>query len=182
LDIDIVFYAIVRSVPLPDFPLARLYEALDAQRQARGLTWTAAVAEMSAPFVAGMSRPLAASTVKGLSTKAVAEGDGVLQMLRWLGRTPESFIPGARSDARTALPAIESKHVFRFDTIRLHAALNEARTARGLTWEEAAVETRCAAASLTHLSEGGRTAFPHVMRLTEWLDATVAEFVRVTRR
>jgi hypothetical protein len=169
-------------MPLPDFPLAALYEALDAHRQARGLTWTAAVAEMSGPFVAGLSRPLATSTVKSLRTRAVAEGDGVLQMLRWLNRSPESFVPGARSDVRTALPTIEREHVLRFDTARLHTALNDARTAHGLTWEEVAVETRCAAASLTHLSEGGRTGFPHVMRLTDWLDATVAEFVRVTRR
>jgi hypothetical protein len=37
--------------------------------------------------------PIARSTVSGRRTKAVAEVDGVLQMLRWLNRTPKSFMP-----------------------------------------------------------------------------------------
>jgi hypothetical protein len=168
----------------PDFSFAELYAALDAQRRSRGLTWTAAVGEMSGPFVRGASRPLAVSTVKGLSTKAVAEGDGVLQMLRWLGRTPESFVPALQSaaDPRAALPVVNPNQVLRFDTRRLHAALNDARVARGLTWQQVSDETGLTTSSLAHLSAGGRTGFPHVVRLTQWLDTTVSQFVRITSR
>src|SRR5262245_50168703 len=115
----------------PAFSLAALYSALDAARESRGLTWSAAVREMSEPFTQGGSRPLAVSTVTGLRTKPAAEGDGVLQMLRWLGRTPESLIAGASADAGTPLPAANAHQVLRFDTRRLHGALEAARAARG---------------------------------------------------
>jgi hypothetical protein len=168
----------------PAFSLVALYRALDAARDSRGLTWSAAVRENSEPFTQGGSRPLAVSTVTGLRTKATAEGDGVLQMLRWLGRTPESFIPGASMDAGTPLPGAHARQVLRFDTRRLHAALDAARAARSLTWAQAAeaIGGRISASSLTHLSKGGRTGFPDVLLMTRWLDAPVADFVRVTSR
>jgi hypothetical protein len=168
----------------PVFSLDGLYRALDEARTSRGLTWSAAVREMSAPFTRGGSRPLAVSTVTGLRTKAVADGDGVLQMLRWLGRSPESFAAGASADAGTPLPSVAAHQVLRFDTRRLHAALHAARAERGFTWSQAAdaIGGRLTAASLTHLSKGGRTGFPEVMRMTRWLDAPVARFVRITSR
>jgi hypothetical protein len=77
-----------------DFSLATLYEAIDALRQRRGLSWPQAVREINGPFEGLASRPISRSTITCLRTRAVAEGDGVLQMLRWLDRAPESFIPG----------------------------------------------------------------------------------------
>src|SRR6185295_3414637 len=76
-----------------DFDLAALHHALDAQRQARGITWEKLVREINRNRASGV-HPIARSTVAGLPTKAVAEGDGILQMLRWLNRSPESFVPG----------------------------------------------------------------------------------------
>jgi hypothetical protein len=75
---------------------------LDAERQKRQLTWSGMVRHISGPFAGRGSRPLALSTVTSLRTKRVAEGDGVLQMLRWLDRAPESFVPGA--DAEECVP------------------------------------------------------------------------------
>jgi hypothetical protein len=139
---------------------------------------------MSEPFTQGGSRPLALSTVKGLRTKAAAEGDGVLQMLRWLGRSPESFGDGASTAAGTPLPAVGPHQVLRLDTRRLHVALNVARVERGLTWAEVAdaIGGRTTHSTLVHLSKGGRSGFPHVMRLTRWLGAPLAHIVRITRR
>src|SRR5262245_24614085 len=71
-----------------DFSLAALFAALDAQRQARGLSWSQAVGEMSRQVEHVRVHPLSASTVTSLRTKAAAEGDGVLQMLLWLHRSP----------------------------------------------------------------------------------------------
>jgi len=169
---------------MSDFSLAALYNALDEERTSRGLSWAAAVRQMSEPFTQGGSRPLAISTVTGLRTKAAAEGDGVLQMLRWLSRVPESFIDGASADGGTPLPAVAPHQVLRLDTRRLHAALNAARVERGLTWTQVAnaIGARTTQSTLVHLSKGGRTGFPHVMRLTRWLNAPLADFVRITRR
>ena len=171
-----------RATPSSDFPLKALYDAVDAQREARGLTWTAVVREMSRPLTDQPSRSLAVSTVKRLRTNPVAEGDGVLQMLRWLGRSPESFLQDIEFEASPLLPDVGSGKVIRFDTKRLYAAVNAMRISRRLTWQEAACEMGSTPSSLMHLSKGGRTGFPHVMRITRWLHAPVAQFVRATNR
>jgi hypothetical protein len=77
-----------------DFDLKALHSALDAQRQARGLTWAQASGEINRVGSWPARHPIATSTITGLRTKALAEGAGVLQMLRWLGRAPESFMQG----------------------------------------------------------------------------------------
>ena len=61
-----------------DFSLAHLYAAIDTQRQARGLTWQQAVLEINMVYGRISRHPIARSSVTGLRTKAVAEGDGVL--------------------------------------------------------------------------------------------------------
>ena len=166
-----------------DFNLADLYAALDAQRQQRGLTWSQAMREINLSIAAAGMRPIAQSTVSGLRTKPVGEGDGILQMLRWLKRAPESFVPGFEPSAQHALPDAPDDRILRFDTVKLHAALDAARVARGFTWQQVSRELPgTSAGSLMHLKKGGRTGFPHVARMARWLDQPVASFVRLTRR
>jgi len=119
--------------------------------------------------------------VTGTRFRRVAEGDGVLQMLLWLDRTPESFVPGhqAAGGATEALVKPSAQGVLRFDTRRLHAALDAQRTERELTWAQVAREVGLAASSLTHLSKGGRTGFPDVMRMVKWLGRPASSFTRV---
>ena len=59
-----------------------LYDALDAERLARNLTWQ----ELSRQI--GVS----ASTMQRLSQGGRLEVDGMLAMVKWLGRTVESFV------------------------------------------------------------------------------------------
>jgi len=167
-----------------DFSLSALYAALDAERIARGLTWTQATREINRhsgrESVSG--HPISPSTVKGLRSKAVAEGDGVLQMLLWLNVTPESFIPRHQESEGERLPEVSSRQILRFDTSKLYTAVNAQRAARSMTWAQAAKETGVSASHLTHLSEGGRTGFPLVTRITSWLSRPVAQFTRVSNR
>jgi hypothetical protein len=164
-----------------DFSLAALYAALDARRLGRGLSWRDAVREMSDPFSDAGSRALSPSTVTSLRTKAVAEGDGVLQMLRWLGRSPESFIPGSPNQA--PLPPVPPRRVLRLDTRKLYDAVNARRSSLGLTWGlTAASIPGVTESTLMHLAKGGRSGFPHVTRITAWLGVPLAEFVRWTVR
>jgi hypothetical protein len=167
-----------------DFRLADLYAALDAQRQSRGLTWQQAVLEINTGFGHASIHPIARSSVTSLRTKAVAEGDAVLAMLKWLNRTPESFLPGdggAHSSPGAHLPDPPPPLGLRFDTRKLHAAVNAQRTARGLTWQQVARELGLSPNTLTNMSTGARTGFPHVMRITRWLDRSLAEFTRFSR-
>ena len=165
-----------------DFRLVDLYAAMDTQRQARGLTWQQAVIEINMVYGPVSSRGIARSTVTGLRTKAVAEGDGVLAMLKWLNRTPESFLPDIDPVlSGHNLPEVPSPFGLRFDTRKLHAAVNAQREARGLTWQQAAREIGVGGNTLTNMATGPRTGFPHVMRITRWLARPVAEFTRVAR-
>lgn len=63
------------------FDTQALYDALDAQRTARGLTWTDVARETG----------VSTSTLTGTRRGGRLEVDGVLAMVRWLGREVESF-------------------------------------------------------------------------------------------
>jgi len=164
-----------------DFDVEALYAALDAQRQARGLSWQQAVREINTLFDRTPARPVSASTVTGMRSRAVIDGDGVLQMLRWLDRTPESFVPGSPEAA--ALPDIPSDRILRFDARKMYSALDSRRAERGMTWKQVADEIGgFSAAMLTRLSQGGRVGFPHVMRITHWLGRPAVAFTRISER
>jgi hypothetical protein len=169
--------------PSTDFSLRALYDALDAQRRARGLSWSGVTKEMHQMHQRpANSRRLSASTMTGTRTRSAAEGDGVLAMLRWLGRTPESFMPDYRVsepiDAR--LPDVPPGKVLRFDAKKIYAALDARRTERGMTWPEIATEIGTNVPSLMHLSKGKRVVFPGVMRIFRWLKLPAAHFTRAS--
>lgn len=63
------------------FDARALYEALDAQRQARGMSWKEVADEIG----------VSASTLTRTRRGGRMEADGMLAMVRWLGRTAESF-------------------------------------------------------------------------------------------
>jgi hypothetical protein len=125
---------------------------------------------------------LSPSTVQATRIRAVMEGDGVLQMLRWLNRTPESFVPGHEQamDAGAGFPDVAPHQVLRFDTKKLYAALDARRGERGMTWRQVAAEIGVGASTLTRLAKGGRAAFPGVMRIVTWLGRPAADFTRAS--
>lgn len=171
-------------MPAADFSLIALHETLDAERKARGMSWSAVADDISARYrdVPGV-RPIAASTLTRLATRSVAEGDGVLQMLLWLDRTPESFVPGFRgADAvqfRLAVPG--PARILRWDTRALFTALDHHRQSRDLTWRGVAMEIGGATpAMLTRLVDGGRTGLPQVMRAIAWIGQPAASFTRAS--
>jgi len=122
-------------LPAPDFDIEALYDALDAQRRSRGMSWQQVAREISSLFRDAPARPISPSTLTGMRGRRVVEGDGVLQMLRWLGRTPESFVPGHEEpDAvAAALPALGPHQILRFDNRRIYAALEAQQVERGMT-------------------------------------------------
>jgi hypothetical protein len=164
--------------------MGALCAALDQERAARGLSWTEVVAELNAPFKFVPSIPTSLSTIRGMGGKASVTGAVVLQVLRWLERSPESFLagrpaPSLATDAAVALPDVGPERILRFDTKAIHAALDEARRERGLTWREIAGELLAfKEGMLTNLATGPLIGFPRVMRITQWLGRPAAEFMR----
>lgn len=155
-----------------DFDIPALYAAIDTLRQSRALSWQQVVREI------GVSH----STLVGLRTRRAVEGDGVLQMLLWLHRTPESFVPGCDTAASPPDQSPDAPNcVLRFDTRAIYAALDAQRARKGLTWTEVAQRIGgLKPASLTRLSKGGRTSFPQVMRIVAWLGRPALTFTRIS--
>jgi len=63
------------------FDAAALYTALEAQRRSRGMSWRQVALEIG----------VSASTMTRMKQGGRLEADGMLAMVRWLGRTAESF-------------------------------------------------------------------------------------------
>jgi hypothetical protein len=161
--------------------MKRLHATLDAERAARGLSWIELTAEINQPFAGTPSIPISVSTIRNMPAKSSVTSAVVLQMLRWLRRTPESFLagPSTAPEADEMLPEPGRSRILRFDTRALYAALDAERRAREMTWKQAAAELPGFTASmLTNLSTGPLIGFPRVMMLTQWLRRPAASFVR----
>jgi hypothetical protein len=168
-----------------DFDLQALYAAMDAQRRSRTMTWDAVTAEVNAQIrdVPG-HKPIAKSTITRLATEKTS-GAGPLQMMLWLDRSPESFVPGFQNAeaARFKLRKLGTEQILRFDTKALYAALNAQRHAKGLTWNDVASEMGIGSSNpLRSLAKGGLTGFPIVMRMVGWLGRPAAAFTRASDR
>jgi hypothetical protein len=104
-------------------------------------------------------------------------------MLRWLRRTPESFVRGeGADDEERRLPDVSAGRILRFDTRAVFAALDKRRTERGITWQQVASEIGggAQAASLTRMAHGGRTGFPAIARIARWLGCPIARLTHAT--
>lgn len=162
------------------FDMRAFHAALDAARQAKGLSWAELAAQTNRPFEGTTSIPIHPATLRDMLAKRSVTSAVVLQALAWLGGTPESFLPGPPTFPETPLPESGPGHVLRFDTRAVHAALNAQRQARGLSWVQVAAELPGFTASmLTNLASGPLIGFPRVMLLTQWLGRPAADFVRV---
>src|SRR5262249_60066593 len=145
--------------------------------RSRGLSWQRLAREISAPFGRVPSRPISPSTLSGLRSHRAIEGDGVLQMLRWLHRAPESFVPGqACAHPEVAmLPDVGSTRILRFDTRKIYAMLDAQRAGRALTWTQVAREIGGGSPPrLTRSAHRGRTPLPPGARVAGWLPVPVA--------
>ncbi len=155
------------------FDLNLLFAALDAQRIQRGLSWSSVAKEIEERYV-----KVSPSTIKGIREKANVEGDGCLQMMLWLEKTPESFVPGLAHEDRFVLkPA--SKGILRFDVEKVYRLLESKRESDEITWGEVAEQIGgLSAQMLKRFEKGGRTSFPGIMRVARWLDVPIAELTR----
>ncbi len=163
------------------FDMKQLHATLDAKRRAGGLSWIELTSEINKPFEGTPSIPISVATIRAMPTKSSVTSAVVLQVLRWLRSTPESFLAGrdAAPEAEETLPDPGPSRILRFDTRALYAALDVERRERGLTWKQAAGELPGFTESmLTNLSTGPLIGFPRVMMLTQWLRRPAASFVR----
>src|SRR5262245_13498049 len=95
-----------------------LFDAVDAQRRERGMTWSDLSKELR----------ISTSTIKNMTTRKWGiELDGVMGMARWVGRTVESFAGGDGGPPPEPNSYGKTRRFLRFNTAALYAALNEER-------------------------------------------------------
>jgi transcriptional regulator with XRE-family HTH domain len=68
----------------------------------------------------------------------------------------------------------------RLDSAALYGALDQQRSARGLTWAALAEETGVSLATIKRTERGGRMEVDGMLALVSWLGVPVETFVRET--
>lgn len=105
-----------------------------------------------------------------------------LIILRWIHRAPEDFLTGQVVDVGDVrLPDVGPAERLRWDLNRLHAALQEHRRARRLTWVALATEMHCTPGRLTNLRTAHLADMNLAMCVTQRLARPAADFVHTTR-
>jgi hypothetical protein len=174
-----------------EFDGRALYAALDVKRRDEGLSWPGAAAAIwgmapalnAARAARGLANhPISPSTLRNLGPNGDTSCQHALFFLRWLERTPESFLAGNGLDAGVPLPLCGPDRRPRWDLKALHVGLNEARASRGVTWAQAAAELRCQPGQLTGLKSARFAAgMALAMRVTQWVGRPAADFIYPAR-
>jgi hypothetical protein len=171
---------------LPVFDCGALFAALDAQRRDDGLGWYELADELwqqSSDLNAQRTdHPLCGGAVARLQERGATSCQYALFMLRWLRRAPEDFLTGPVVDVGDVrLPEVGTDCRLRWNLNELHAALNEQRRQRDLTWAELARELDCTPSRLTNLRTARLADMGLTMRITQWVGRPAAAFVHPAR-
>ena len=93
-----------------DFDAVALYRALDEKRAAQELTWSGVAREIwrlsSVLNDQRHDHPISPSTIANMERRANISCQHAFFMLRWLERTPESFLTGDPPREDAALPEV----------------------------------------------------------------------------
>ena len=113
-----------------------------------------------------------------LETRGASSCQYALFLFRWLDRPPEDFVAGSTVDPeRTTLPRADADHRLRWDLRQLHAALNDERRDRGMTWADLAGVIGCTPGRLTNLKGAKLADLALVMLVTQWLEQPATRFI-----
>ncbi|HEY7224911.1 MAG TPA: hypothetical protein VH561_15155 [Micromonosporaceae bacterium] len=167
---------------LPTFDCGALFGALDTQRRDRGLDWRALAVELwqqsSELNAQRTDHPLCPGAISRLPRRGAISCQYSLFMLRWLRRAPEDFLTGPVVDVGdVALPQAGPNSRLRWNLEQAHAALNERRQERDLTWADVAHEIDCTPPRLTGLRTARLADMDLAMRVTQWLRQPAATFI-----
>jgi hypothetical protein len=169
-----------------EFSVSDLYEALEAKRVARDLSWQQVADEIWSLSKELNDRrhdhPISPSTLKGMRERDATSCQHALFMLRWLDRSPESFLRGASNSPEVPLPRVGTDRRLRWNLARLYDAMNAQRRERGLSWPVLAETLRCTPSQLTGLRTAKfATGMKFAMRIVQWLNRPAADFVCAAR-
>ncbi len=169
--------------PIRPFDGGALYLALETRRTEFGLSWKGVADQMweqsSDLNDRRRDHPISPSTLTRMAAEPRTSCQHALFMLRWLGRTPESFLAGkGGDDRRFALPEAGPDRRLRWSLRLLYASMDEKRREEGLTWPALAAVLECSPNQLTGLRTAKfATGMDLAMRIVQWLGRPAADFV-----
>lgn len=166
-----------------DFDVRGLYAALDTERVARGLTWPGLADDIWALSDGLNARrqdhPISPSTLRWTDDRLGVSCQHALFMLRWLGRSPEDYMPGA---VPTTMPDPGPYRRLRWNLTSLADAVDEHRHELGLTWPDVAREVGCTPSQISSLrSRRFGVGISVAMRIVAWLGRPSTDFIVATR-
>jgi hypothetical protein len=167
-----------------EFDVVALWEAMDAQRKRRGLSWQGVVNEISAlssilvAKLGSSNHPMSASTVKNMVKRGSVTCQHALGMLRWLGQPPECFVPHHTDLPTAPLPKAGPDRRLRWDIWAMAELLDAERRSREMTWNQLAQELGSSANQLSGLRRlRYGISIQLAMRITRWLRRPAADFI-----
>jgi hypothetical protein len=163
-----------------------LYAAMDEQRRQRGLSWRQCADEIwdlsSELNERRRDHPISPATLTGMKLRGATSCQHALFILRWLDRTPESFLVGVHESPDSTFPVVGSDRRLRWNLAKLYEAMNEQRRGRGLAWAELATTLDCTSNQLTGLRRAKfATSMDLAMRITQWLERPASDFVYASK-
>lgn len=167
---------------LPIFDCGALFGALDAQRCDRGLTRTTLAEELwrqsSKLNARRTDHPLCPGAIARMPQRGAISCQHALFMLRWLRRAPEDFLTGPVVDVGDVrLPEAGPDCRLRWNLPETHAALDQRRRLRNLTWAQLAADLGCTPSRLTNLRTARLADMDLAMRITQMLGRPAAAFI-----
>jgi hypothetical protein len=169
------------------FDTAALYAALNARRTEQGLSWRQVADQLWEQSAELNDRrhdhPISPSTLTAMATKPRATCQHALFMLRWLDRTPESFLEGGVANhPRFALPGVGADRRLRWNLKLLYQTMDDKRREDGMTWPDLAAVLGCTPSQLTGLRTAKfATGISLAMNITQWTGHPAADFVYAAR-
>src|SRR4051812_8545331 len=148
------------------FDYGAVGEAVESRRLELGLTPSGLTRSLNWLSAA----PLARLRRGGATTCQHVNG-----LLRWLGRSPESFSPGMADTPACAFPDFGA-YAVRWNMAALWAATDAERADREVSWDEVREATRFPDVQAVRFETYG-VAMHHAMNVVRWLGRPAATFM-----
>ncbi len=156
-----------------DFNIGRLWDAINVQRESRGLSQKRMMDEINA--VNNQIIPMSLETVTGMVARNNTTCQHALHMCRWLDRTLESFLDDVQEIQSFQFP---KKGRLYWSMPALAKAVRNQKESQKLTWTQIAQELECSQKQVSSLHKTTYGISIHLaMRITQWLKQTSVEFI-----
>lgn len=162
------------SLALPHLNIPSLQQAMDAERTKQGMTWAALALKVH----------VSVPTMRSMNERGNIEADAVVLILQWLRRRCDDFVirPSRHKARQNTGKAVPMPPLYaRFDTIKLHAALDRARQTRRLSWDDVANELGVSTGVIARFTKGGRTNANLMIAAADWAGEPVEALLQPSR-